>query len=301
MIHGELDPDAYVALHSLFRLFEHVLVALREPALPILLARQLHVEDFHLMGYAIMTASSGRESVERAIRYMPFITNSTRWTLVHDKVGVRVRFTRDLPLSLGHRAANEMALADFLQCSRQTSHLDLCPLSVSFQHPAPSTIEAHQRFFRCPLEFGAPHNEITISHDFLAHTPSHANPGLSRYFREQMEHFLDNAHSDRGICTQVRRVIEERLPSGEPYMTDVARSLGTTERTLRRRLRSEGVRFAELLTEVRRDKACSLLTAPAIPLAEIAYILGFSHVNAFSRAFKRWTDRTPSEYRRSYS
>ncbi|MCA9710747.1 MAG: helix-turn-helix transcriptional regulator [Myxococcales bacterium] len=78
---------------------------------------------------------------------------------------------------------------------------------------------------------------------------------------------------------------------------DVCDRLGLGERTLQRRLEALGIGYADVLAEVRAERACDYLREPGISLAEIAWLLGFSEQSAFTRAFKRWHGRTPGAWR----
>jgi AraC-like DNA-binding protein len=70
-------------------------------------------------------------------------------------------------------------------------------------------------------------------------------------------------------------------------------------RTLGRRLAEEGTTFSELLDDLRRQLALRYVGTETHGLSEVAFLLGFSDVAAFYRAFKRWTGRTPLQYRHS--
>jgi AraC-like DNA-binding protein len=74
-----------------------------------------------------------------------------------------------------------------------------------------------------------------------------------------------------------------------------------SERTLRRKLSDEGVQLRALIEQTRRDQACRYLASSNLSVSEIAYRLGFAHPPAFHRAFKRWLDKSPMEYRRESS
>ncbi|MBZ0119629.1 MAG: helix-turn-helix transcriptional regulator [Sandaracinaceae bacterium] len=79
----------------------------------------------------------------------------------------------------------------------------------------------------------------------------------------------------------------------------MAKGLATSARTLQRTLRDEGSSFAALLDQARAATARAYLRDPALSLAEIAWLLGFSDQSTFSRAFKRWTGATPGAFRTS--
>lgn len=82
-------------------------------------------------------------------------------------------------------------------------------------------------------------------------------------------------------------------------MADIARQLGLSVRSFHRRLADHGVNFQTLAEETRRDLALGMLRDEDCTLSEIAFLTGFSEQSAFNRAFKRWTNQTPANYRKS--
>jgi AraC-like DNA-binding protein len=99
------------------------------------------------------------------------------------------------------------------------------------------------------------------------------------------------------LRTRVENAISSLLPHGRVLVEDVARSLGTSERTLARRLSDEGLNCTEILQKMRRDLAVRYLGDRKLHVSEIAWLLGFHEVSAFTHAFKRWTGQTPSQMR----
>jgi len=94
----------------------------------------------------------------------------------------------------------------------------------------------------------------------------------------------------------VETQIEALLPGGA-RMEAVGRALGCSRQTLYRRLREEGASFESLVEQVRRRVARRLLRDPKVSVKEVAYRLGFAEPAAFSRAFKRWTGKSPAAWR----
>ena len=95
-------------------------------------------------------------------------------------------------------------------------------------------------------------------------------------------------------------MLSERLRGHAPTLDEMAEALGTSGRTLRRRLQSEGQTFHGLLDEVRLAVAKRHIEARTLSLPELAFLLGFSEASAFHRAFRRWTGTTPQSYARAY-
>ena len=96
---------------------------------------------------------------------------------------------------------------------------------------------------------------------------------------------------------RVEAEVEPLLTSGTIRIERIARTLGCSRQTLYRRLKAEGLTFAQLLDDLRRRRALQLVGNASLPVKEIAWRLGFSDPAAFSRAFKRWTGKSPQAFR----
>jgi AraC-like DNA-binding protein len=99
------------------------------------------------------------------------------------------------------------------------------------------------------------------------------------------------------IGERVRAELLKTLRGGMPTAEEVAQSLHMSVRTLHRNLREEGVTYSELLHALRQEQASRYLADPGITISEVAFLLGFSELSSFYRAFKRWTGTTPAEFR----
>jgi AraC-like DNA-binding protein len=95
----------------------------------------------------------------------------------------------------------------------------------------------------------------------------------------------------------VHRFLAEGLSNGQPQLAQIAPRLRMSARTLHRKLEQEGTNFRRVLTEVRRELAVRHLVECRLAIGEIAFLLGFSEVSAFHRAFKHWTGHAPHAYR----
>jgi len=152
-----------------------------------------------------------------------------------------------------------------------------------------------KRVFRAPILFGQRRNAMLLDPDWFS-VPLQA---LSSYAGGVLEAHANRLLEDLPPLRYRRRVedaVRSRLASGAVTMAGVARQLGTSRQTLYRQLKQEGTTFERLLDRVRRDDATHLLRQ-GTSVADTAHRLGFSDRSAFSRAFKRWTGRSPRSER----
>ncbi|WP_437521210.1 AraC family transcriptional regulator [Sorangium sp. So ce726] len=294
------DADSRLPVTSFDALWAHVVRALDDAGAPIHLAARTRMEEMHVMGFAVMTSTSARESLDRVERYMVLLADTPRWVIDYatDRDAPFAELHRSPRFTLGARIATECSLAVHLRCFRQCAGVEFSPLRVNFRHAAPRDLAAHRDFFRCPVEFDAPRDGFAFPASLLDLVPRDANPALSAFFHQHAEELRRRRVADASpMSDRVRDVIAHLLASGEPSATAVARRLGASERTLRRHLEDEGTTLRQIVSEVRRQTAEELLRESDTSMSEIAFLLGFSEVTAFARAFKRWSGRTPGRFR----
>jgi AraC-like DNA-binding protein len=137
------------------------------------------------------------------------------------------------------------------------------------------------------IDLDLPHPEA--SRTLLSITERHAEQQLSRL------------PTGDDFMLGLRQRIRTHLPEGSLTLDGLGKEVGLSPRTLQRRLTAEGTSLRHLLDEERRGLALHYIHDARISLVDIAFLLGFADQSAFSRAFSRWTSRSPSDYRRGAS
>lgn len=178
--------------------------------------------------------------------------------------------------------------------TRQMGAIDMLK-AAHFSHAAPPYLAEYQRVFPVPLVFGAERNALLLDAAWLdlriAQVPGYAFGILSAH----AEALMCRLQSARGLRGEVERLLLPMLHTGEAGASRIAERLGISRQTLFRRLKAEGTSFAQTLDELRHRLAWDYLEARKVSVHETAYLLGFSDPAAFSRAFKRWTGRSPAQ------
>lgn len=169
--------------------------------------------------------------------------------------------------------------------------------AVSFRHARPVDVTEHQRIFGAPLCFDAEVDALTLAADALDLPLATADPKLCALLDRQALEVMAHFSPKTTLEDRVRRQMYESLCGGDASIESVAVALGLGVRSLQRQLRAEGLLYKSLLDELRCEIATRQLEAGERTIAEVAFLLGFSEVSAFHRAFRRWTGKTPAAFR----
>ena len=149
--------------------------------------------------------------------------------------------------------------------------------------------------FNCEIEYGSSLDVLTFDKAFLDVPLPGNNPQVLKRLVSKLEYDLSRLDQSPSESDLVRAYLEKILGIESPTINPVAGLLNTTEWKLRRRLKEEGTSFREILENVRRERYEVLITQPSISQVQIAGQLGYSQQSAFSRAYKKWYGRSPSQ------
>ncbi|HVZ72927.1 MAG TPA: AraC family transcriptional regulator ligand-binding domain-containing protein [Polyangia bacterium] len=290
-------PEAPVPMQAVFAAWERAMRLLRDASFPVFYAQRFEVERYPLLGFAIMTAPTVREAFARVMRFSAIVTTSGHWSKREEGELVTLVWHREGPRTLGQRVANEAAVAEAVRALRQILGRELA-VQVRLRHQAPPSSRAHDDYFGARVRWAADEDAIELPRAVLDEAPRFANLAMASYFDAQAEERLAALRRAETVRDATARLVGELLVSGEPGVGVVARQLGMSERSLRRALADEGTSFRRVVDEVRLHRAQTLLQEGEHALAEIAFALGFSEHAAFTRAFKRWTGKSPQQTRR---
>lgn len=291
------DPDARVPLEKLHALWEAVLEVEPRADGAVLGAERYSPGDYGLVGFVAMNSPTLGEAIRQAVRFLGLWTDDPGMQLRDDGT-VSVVYRTKFADRVGWRFATEATHAELLNGARLVTQKHITPLEVRFEHIGPRDISAHEAFFGCKVRFRAPDSALVFRPEDLALPLPKADAQLGEYLRSIALQALEKRGGvESSPLDKIRGIIAEELQRGVPSLEQVAKSLATSERTLRRRLESEGTSFRELLDETRAGLARSYVSDRRIPLSEVAFLLGFSEPSAFHRAFKRWTQTTPNAWR----
>lgn len=248
------------------------------------------------LGFAWLASSSLRTAFQRLSRYARMIQEKLAVELEEDEPLFVVTIEAQSPV-LDKPIREDGQLAALVKMCRVIAGPKFNPARVCFKHDAPPDSSYFFELFRCPVEFGQPATRMVLNRADVDRRLTGSNDELAKLNEHIVVRYL--AHRMReDIVSRSKAAIIDALANGAVTESLVAEQLHMTPRNLHRRLQKEETSFKQLLTEVRQDLARQYIQDRSKSLTEISFLLGFSEVSSFSRAYKSWTGQPPSEARR---
>jgi len=278
---------------------EEIFDAFDIPGLGLLVGREFRVTDFGILGYAILSSRSMRAAIQIIDRYQQLWGGSPNIYSSYE-VGSKITSQREhsnLPpgrlqqFELEEAAAQLLSVRDLLEEPKKFKFL-----KAAFSFPEPAHSALFEETFQCTVVFDQQESELFFSTDILDYPFSTANDVAQEVCRQQCDKFLRMLEGEGGLTEKIRTAIINS-PGEVPSLTDLADSLHISLRTLRRKLKAEGTSYKEILTEIRLKLAGQYLLETPLSIKEIGYLLGYTEVANFQRAFKSWYNVTPREMR----
>ncbi len=249
------------------------------------------------LDYAMHSAGSLRRAAELARRYARLFSDclEVRCEVEGDRAAIRI--------DVGSAAPKP--IRDFAMGAWFTNHVreplrDVSGVECWFSDPEPrDTTEYERTFSPATLRFNAPCCAFSFARERLDAPRASSDPDLHAILCDHAAFAFQRLSEHSSMTAQVRDVAARSIGGAMPTMQRVARELRIGSRTLGRRLAQEGTTFTLVLDQLRYERALRYLERREMGCSEISNKLGFSHIEGFYRAFKRWTGQTPLTYRRT--
>jgi AraC-like DNA-binding protein len=290
------DPDSRFPTERVSLLWQVAVARSGNPAIGLVNPNVVKPASFDVLAYMMMSSPNLLGLLERVVRYVGIVSDAASLAVTEDHEGYRMileLFGGGEPVP---RQRFEFDLVTILSFCRWVANRDLRPLALELRFPPAADLRPYRDAFKCPLRFDAPANALLFARaDVLSPLPT-AHPVLEKVHERLAGEYLQRLDHTQ-TSSRARAAIIRQLPDGEPRRTEIASSLGMSERTLQRRLEEEGTSFHHLMDDTRRELAQQYLGQSDQSVADVAYLLGFTDQSSFFRASKRWFGTSPRHYR----
>lgn len=274
-----------------------------DPLFGIRLGMQLSPQSLGAVGVLVTLAPTLRSAIAGAGRYLRLFNNGPSLSLTIDRSTAIVTYNIPQLGDVDSRQYSECAIAGCVRLIVGVLGEGWAPDRVVLAHDF--RVPKHQYESRYGTSVESRPGNIGPSLLFPVEALDFANQltdplahaALERHLAEQ----LRIGHSSEDLLELLRHEISRNLLGGEKQVTVsvIAESLGFSVRTLQRRLFDKNTSFDELVDDIRQVWARQYLDDERLTVSDVAYLLGYSELSSFTRAFHRWTGDSPTDYRRA--
>lgn len=269
-----------------------------KPGFAIRVGQQMKIEDYGVLGLSWRTCSKVREIFERSERYFKLLSNTYDWEVKDGNVFSNIILNRPAN-TRGMQLSSEASLSATVVVVKAMSEKNIAPVQVSFKHKQPKDITSYEKAFNCLILFNQPQYSISYKTEDLNLRTAKADASINSYLLQQVDEKTKGIKIlGNKLVQDVESLIKDALPTGIPSIHHIADLTAMSNRTLTRRLSEANVTYRDLIRKAQETIAKDMLINTTKSIGEIAYLTGFSEQSAFNRAFKKWTDLTPSEVRK---
>ena len=260
--------------------------------------QQFQPSELGLLGYLAMASSTVGEALRNMGSLFHHHQQSSQLRVVATGEFARVEYQiADLAIS-SRRQDAEFSISMFFNILRHAMGSNWRPREIHFEHVQPAAWTEHQDQFGAPVYFSQPTNALVLTRAELDAPMPNGDARLLALLQYNLQQLGLATIQAESLIARVQAAIRQRLNDHEPTLDEICQSLGMATWKLQRRLRTAGYTYQQLLLEERKELSLDYLRDPAIQISELSFLLGYSEISAFSRAFHRWHGVSPTEWRR---
>ena len=294
----ELQPNgARIPYVKHAKLLEAAARRLEDPIFGLHFGASVDMLEAGVLAYVATNSPDLGQAIRNLLTYFRLGSDGARASLeVEGDLAVFVWEVLE-PETLGLRHNSETTLAVAMQFFRFLVGRHIRAAWVEFRHDRKDGLGEFARYFGGEVKFACGRNAIVLPDSYLTLPCKNADPRLLQILKAHCDDLLTKMGPDRGLRDQVEHIISSRLTCGDLTAKRVAGELAMSERTFARRLAEQGTSFGQLLDRVRRRLAERYLLEPDAKANQVSYMLGYREPAAFTTAFRRWTGKSPTQYR----
>lgn len=288
------DPMSRLPISTLTRLYRMCVDVTSNPYFGLAVARHVHISNLHALGYALAASSTLMDFCRRLERYFRLVSQSAKISLaeIDDQVLLRFEYLTEIS------GETEDAFFSFLVLTMRLLYKrGFNPVRVEFHRPMPREgSEPYEALMRAPVLFSRKDGVLVFGKLDLEQPLQGSVPELAQVNDNIVVDYIARLDKSDVIAGVTQKIIEF-LPDGDCNRDRVAIALGMSPSSLQSKLSQRGTSFLKLLDDTRKELACSYLGQAARSVTEITFLLGFTDTSNFTRAFKRWTGVSPTDFR----
>ncbi|MDF1822894.1 MAG: AraC family transcriptional regulator [Alcanivoracaceae bacterium] len=293
------DPDARIERETFIRLMLSVMQQTEDEFLGFGQGRKSKPGTFSMMAHAVINCSNLEKAVLRGLKFYQLFDLEVRCDLVRDDEFAELRIIANPRLDFREVIVESLIFLSLRFMSWLVGKA-IEPELIELDFSRAQQDDEYRSLFNCPVEYERDISRVLFKRDYLELPLVQNELSLSKFLKDSLAQLLDGNIHNVGLPAQIRAIISKEYGNNFPDFSEICEKLNMTPQTLRRRLKEANTSYQEIKDNIRKDASIYYLSKPELSIDEIALLMGFSEASSFHRAFKKWTSKTPSVYRREH-
>ena len=294
------DPMATISLLQEVKFVRAMLATLETPNLGFYAGQRYRLSAFGNLGMAAASCESIEDAIQLFLKYLQLSYTHFDISFFKNEDIAALRFKDVYQFDELRRFYIERDFSFLLVSIRDMFARSLGEQkfkTLHFDFDCPTSIDQYEALYECQVKFSMPFNEIQFDGKYLDRALPQANPITRQLMEEHCRTQQIEILGPTSFAEQIRELVKNSEES-IPNMEDIANQFKLTSRTVRRKLSAEDVSYQKIVNEELCKKAVHYLKTTHLTVEQIGYRLGYGESSSFIHAFRRWTGKIPSEYRK---
>lgn len=294
-----LAANENIKSYKISAIFRYCMEKTDNPNLALDLGESISYHSLGILGYLLLNTQNLKQMIEKFSHYQILISRHLKFYFKEDeeyyKFAIYINANRYIPVPSFHA---EVHLSAILKILSDILGSRVTPAFTYFSYAKQNDSKRYKEIFGENIYYEKDENAIFFKKDELDIPVNNANPSMLGFFEAQANAILQELQSS-SYYKRVEKEILKNIGAEDITVELVASNLELSVRTLQNYLKAENKSFIEAYTNVRKKLAKHYILNTKLDDTTISYLLGYSEVSSFYRAYKKWNGSTPKELRNS--
>lgn len=291
---GNIDSE------KLSNIFRYCMDKTKNPYLSLDIGQSIPYQSLGLLGYLLLNTKNLKQMIEKFNYYQKLIGGHLKFHFEDTgdfyKFVIYINENKFIPVPSFHA---EVHLTAILNILTQILGKKVLPQYTYFTQKKVENTKRYEELFSKNIYFEKEENAIFFQKDKLDIPVENANPAMLNYFESQADKILKELENNSWFQKTEKEILKN-IGDRQITIEFIASNLGVSVRTLQNYLKKESKKFSDALNSVRKNLAEHYIKNTNLDDVTISFLLGYSEVSSFYRAFKKWNGETPKELKKVY-
>ncbi len=293
---AHITEQDWVSAKDLNQFYQFACLTLDDPLLGVKYGQTSTTNSFKIVGFLALSATDFLTAFNSVLCYQSLYSRIGKMTVREEHQQILMCWDATWPRQLMHPAAVEASIAGWLHFGLKVSNDCVHINKVTFRHANTGQVSHYETLFNCPVLFNQEYDAIYFDRKNLAHPRNQADDMVHQALTEKARKVLAT-HGNMALVEKIENVLMEHGKGKILTIENTADLLNISMNEIRKSLKKSDISFRVLLDRCKFIEAMHYLLNKRFDLTDIAFELGFSEQSGFTRAFKRWTQKSPVAYR----